>query len=191
MLAHPYAAVYVALALLIPSVGAQPTLTNPGFEEAAGAFPAGWAKAIHGEGFALSRDTTTAHSGEASARLDGDPGAADRACFLQTTAPLDAPQGVRLRFWYRGTGVSTGILRFRPAPGVEVEGGAYETLSVRNSLPQEEWAERVFEAAVPTAAREARQAISSSRRRRRRGSRRRSCGSRAARAPTGSNEPGN
>ena len=137
--------------------GQQAQLTNPGFEEAANNLPAGWGKAIHGEGFRLSRDTEEAHTGDASARLDGDPGASDRSCFLQTSAAFAPPKAVRLSFWYRGTGKSTGILRFRPVAGVEVEGDQYGTFDFTNELPTDEWTERVYETILPKSAREAEQ----------------------------------
>ena len=149
--------ILLSLALWPPTVSPvsaqDDLLRNPGFEQAQGDLPAGWSPFIHGQGFTLAQDGAMGHTGQASARLEGEPGAADRSCFLQTSAPFAPPRAVRLRFWYRGTGTSTGILRFRPVPGVEVESGEYGTHHFGNELPQTEWRERVFEAVVPAPAR--------------------------------------
>ena len=131
-------------------------LRNPGFEddENGDGQPDGWGKAIYGDGFELSRDPEQAHSGDASARLVGRENPGSRACYLQVTAPFQPSKAVRLTFWYKGSGRSDGILRFRPAPGVQVEGDQYGTHTFTCPLPKAEWTEYVFEAAVPKAARE-------------------------------------
>lgn len=137
-----------------PAVQPGALLRNPGFEEG-DEQPVGWSQAVYGDGFTLSRDDTQARSGVASARLEAGPNPGSRACFLQTSAPFRPEKGLRLRFWYRGTGSADGILRFRPAPGVEVEGGEYGAFSFRPDMPQDDWTEYVYETALPLAAREA------------------------------------
>ena len=47
-------------------------LRTSGFEQAEGDLPAGWSPFIHGQGFTLSRDDEMGHTGQASARLDGE-----------------------------------------------------------------------------------------------------------------------
>ncbi len=133
-----------------------PTLRNPGFEEGADQ-PTGWQVALHGEGFVLRRDATGGRDGGACAYLEGQENHGDRACFLQTSAPFTPAQGVRVKFWYRGKGTATGILRLRPAPGAEVPGGEYITTSFTCPLPKAEWTEFAFETGVPSQAREAAQ----------------------------------
>jgi len=136
------------------TVAAQPTLRNPGFEQGTEQ-PAAWGTAMHGHGFTLSRDTAEAHTGTASIKLTGAADHGSRACYLQTSAAFPPEKGLRLKLWYRGTGRADGILRFRPTPGVRTPKGEYGTHHFRCPTPRPDWAEFVFEAGVPKAAREA------------------------------------
>ena len=116
-------------------LAAAPELVNPGFEEGA-ELPSAWGRAVHGEGFVLGRDATGGRGGTACARLEGRNGHGDRACFLQTSSPFAPDKGVRLRLWYRGEGRATGILRLRPAPGVQVAGNEYTTQHFQMPTPK-------------------------------------------------------
>ncbi|MBT4820936.1 MAG: DUF4962 domain-containing protein, partial [Lentisphaerae bacterium] len=127
-----------------------PVVRNGGFEDGEEQ-PAHWRAAIHGEGFALTRSTNAAHTGEACARLVGAPGHGDRACYLQVTKAFVPQRGLRLRFWYRGEGTATGILRVRPVDG----GTEYHSHAFRLALPQPEWTQAEQEISVPPQARKA------------------------------------
>lgn len=140
-----------AVTLVCGLAWAQPVLVNPGFEQGTDQ-PQGWQKVLHGEGFILRRDVTGGREGSACAYLEGQADHGDRACFLQTSTAFPPSRGLRLRFWYRGEGQATGILRVRSAPGAEVPGGEYGTSSFTCPLPKAEWTEFVFEMGVPAAA---------------------------------------
>ena len=123
-------------------------LANPSFEMDADndSQPDGWSKAIHGEGFELSRDATVAHTGDASMKMVGRPGAADRSAILQTSTPIATPKAVRVHVWYKGAGRADGILRYRPIPGVVVEMDTYGQRDFHIETPKNEWTEFTFDA---------------------------------------------
>ncbi|MBU0610057.1 MAG: DUF4962 domain-containing protein, partial [Armatimonadetes bacterium] len=114
--------------------------------------PDGWQRAIHGEGFVLSRDATVAHTGQAAMKMVGQPGAADRSAILQVTAPVATPKAVRVHVWYKGSGRADGILRYRPVPGVVVEMDTYGQRDFRIETPKDDWTEFTFDAPVTEAA---------------------------------------
>lgn len=128
-------------------------LRNPGFELNADgdSHPDFWRPFISGQGFTLSWDPTVARSGQASARLHGAPGAGDRSCYGQNCSPSTPAPGLRLRFWYKGTGNSTGFVRYRPVPGVKLNKEFYETFHFPVSLPRPDWSELVYEVQTPAA----------------------------------------
>lgn len=147
-------------AFVRPGVDVGGALLNLGFElDADGdGDPDGWRPFVHGGGFALARDVTASRSGQSSARLVGYPGHGDRSCYGQVSRPCTPPQGVRLRFWYKGSGECSGFVRFRPAPGVKLESGEfYDTMGFGAPLPKGEWTELAFEAKTPAAALAAKQ----------------------------------
>lgn len=151
---------WVDEAFVKPGVDVAGALLNLGFElDADGdGDPDGWRPFVHGGGFALARDVTVGRSGQSSARLTGYPGHGDRSCYGQTSRPCTPPQGVRLRFWYKGSGECSGFVRFRPAPGVKLESGEfYDTMSFSAPLPRQDWAELSFETKTPAAALAAKQ----------------------------------
>lgn len=148
--------VWLADSFLRPGSDVGGALGNTGFEKDSDGDgnPDGWRPFTAGEGFVLARDTAVAHSGQCSARLTGLPGHGDRSCYGQVSAPCTPPARVRLRYWYKGRGASTGFVRFRPAPGVTLPGGQefYDTQSFSVPLPQADWSEFTFTATTPPAA---------------------------------------
>ncbi|MCK5801537.1 MAG: DUF4962 domain-containing protein, partial [Lentisphaeria bacterium] len=127
-----------------------PVVRNGGFEQGDGQ-PAHWHPVVYGDGFTLTRDGSMGHSGAACARLVAVPGHGNRACYVQMTKAFRPQGGLRLRLWYRGEGVATGILRLRPVGG----GKEYYARHFRLPLPQTEWTQHEEEIAVPARAQEA------------------------------------
>ena len=139
---------------------ADPTFRNPGFEEPVGAdgVVLGWTKFTSGPGFELSIDSAVAHTGKASARLVARPGCADRAAYTQVGPVSRTGQGVRVKVWYKGSGVGEVLVRWRPAPGAQPAKDMYGQESVRLQTPRADWTEQVIELAVPQEAQQAKAA---------------------------------
>lgn len=135
-----------------------PLVTNPGFELDlnANGQPEGWGKAAYGPGFDLVRDDTVARSGKASARLTGAKDHGDRSCYTQATPLFTPPAKVKLSFWYKGTGLSTGIMHLLTPAGVQKPGGGIE-YGVMTFTPElaDEWRQFSQEIEVPAEARQA------------------------------------
>ncbi|MEN6642909.1 MAG: hypothetical protein ABFE08_10715 [Armatimonadia bacterium] len=141
-----------------PGAFPAPLVMNPSFELDLNADnqPDGWGASQYGGGFELVRDATVAHTGQASARLTGTKDHGDRSCYVQASPLFTPPGKVRLSFWYKGAGLSTGIMHLLTPAGVQKPGGGIE-YGVMTFTPKlsDQWQKFSQEIAVPDEAKKA------------------------------------
>lgn len=141
-----------------PGAFPAPLVMNPSFELDLNADnqPDGWGAAKYGEGFDLARDATVAHTGKASARLAAAPGHGNRSCFTQASPLFTPPGRVRLSFWYKGTGLATGIMHLLTPAGVQKPTGGIEYGVMTFTPPlSDQWQQFTQEIEVPDDAKQA------------------------------------
>jgi hypothetical protein len=154
----PGGTVWIDEARWRPGAYPSPLVASPGFEQDANSDgqPDGWDPAIYGGGFTLTRDTTVAHSGQASARLVGAPDHGDRSCYYQATPIFSPPGKLRLSYWYKGTGLSAVVLHLLTPAGVQKPGGGIGYGEINETPPlSDQWQQFIRDISVPAAAQEA------------------------------------